>query len=132
MNLRLITPKFYLDRTELPILNDFPLGYFLATIYVVALPKLWQQVAVNMQTAVPDSVSWSASQWSNQSAVSDPVFWSAGAGIKSALSGVLWSTSAVHDAATAIPVCGDHFSKEVVGKLAQADDILAGILTGTS
>lgn len=132
MNLRVFVPKFYLDRTELPILNNFPLGIFLATLYVLALPKLWQQVGTGILNAVPDSISWSAVELSDQSVGSDPLIWSIGASIKNVLHGSLWSTSAIHDTATSIPVCEDDFSKYVVGKLAQADDILAGILAGTS
>ena len=139
MNLRVFVPKIYLDRTELPILNEFPLGIFFATLYVVALPKLWQQVVFGVQSTVTDSVSWSATEYSNQNVVSDPLLWSAGINIKNTLLGSLawpasewWSTSISSHTATTISTCEDEFSKDVVESLAQADDILAGILAGTS
>ena len=108
MYLRMFVPKFYLDRTELPILNEFPLGWFLAFLYVIALPKIWLSVGAGIQSAIPESLSpWSVAESSSQSAVSGPF-------------------------STTISACEDNFSKEIIEKFAQADDILAGILAGMS
>ena len=114
MFLRMFVPKFYLDRTELPILNEFPLGWFLAFLYVISLPKIWLQVGAGIQSTIPESVlPWSVAGSSSQSAVPGAFSWSAGASIKPTVS-----------------ACEDEFSKDVMDGFAQADDILTGILAG--
>lgn len=96
--------KKYIDRTEWPIFNYFPLGSFLWVVYVCCFTRLWQHVGLATQGTLADYGLWPGE--------------------------MPWFTNAGRN--RAIPVVNDMFSKEVVETLGQANALLAQILTGTS
>ena len=103
--MNVLIPQTHYDRTELPILNNFPLGSFLSLVYLICLPRLWQHIGITIENA-----------FTNIALLPATASLPPGAGLHSS---------------NISPVVDEDFSRDVVETLGQANVALAQLLAGT-